>query len=235
MGQKTIFKLMIVIGSLISLSSCVNKKNVYQIDPALSPYYDLFLTVGKINGTDYSTNNLIMEIVDIDPVKYPDMVGYCSYYSDQRLINPAQSEYIDVPKVSIDRRFFTGATHEAKINLVFHELGHCVLNRRHDESIGQYGYPKSLMYPLILYSEDSFNVFIELLSVYYYKELFNPQTPQVDPQTLASVSSSLNTMNKVDSMSDRTHIAYFTTTKGCGLVNNFNSNNNKQGDTNDTQ
>lgn len=240
MGQKTIFKLIITMLSVATLTSCMNKKNVYQIDPTLAPYHDLFLTVGKINGKDYSTNNLILEMADIDPVKYPDMVGYCTFYRDERLINPVTSEYIDVPRVSIDRRYFREATQEAKVNLIFHELGHCVLKRSHDESMGEYGYPKSLMYPFILYNEDSQGFFIELLSVYYYQELFQPQTPQVDPQTLASIHSGLASVDNeqlneklfMSNKLDNTNIIYATTKKGCGLILKQN---NEQGDSNDTQ
>lgn len=218
-----IFKLAVILMSFFSLMSCANKKNVYQVDSRLAPYYDLFLQVGKINGSDYSTDNLILEIIDIDKVKNPDTVGYCTVHTDQRLVNPVQSEYMVVPKVSIDKKFFMTASHQAKINLIFHELGHCVLNRSHDETYGQYGYPKSLMYPLIMYDDYSTDIFIELLSVYYYQELFQPLTPQIDPQTLQ-----LTTQNKVVNHKSNTNIIYTMTKNGCGEILN------QKGESNDS-
>lgn len=209
------------------LMSCSKKKHVYQIDSRLAPYYDLFLQTGKINGVDYSTDNLILEIIDIDKTKYPDTVGYCSFYTDQRLVNPLESEYMVVPRVSIDRQFFMTAIHQAKINLVFHELGHCILNRQHDETYGEYGYPKSLMYPLIIYSDDSSSLFIDLLSAYYYQELFNPSIPQLDPLTLASTTNN-KVLNKV--VNNNVNLIYTMTTKGCGEIIQQ-----KEGDSNDSK
>lgn len=109
--MKINFKSAIMVLSLMSLTSCIEKKNAYSINQALAPYNELFLTVDKINGSDYSTDNLILEMVDIYPVKYSNMVGYCT---------------LSVPKVSIDSNFFAETSQEIKTNLIVHEMGYCL-------------------------------------------------------------------------------------------------------------
>lgn len=48
--------------------------------------------------------------------------------------------------VRVSASFWAIASDAEKEMLIFHELGHCVLNREHDTSLNSEGYPKSYMY-----------------------------------------------------------------------------------------
>jgi hypothetical protein len=79
-------------------------------------------------------------------------------------------------QIEIDQAYWQDptTTENEKISLIFHELGHCDLNRNHDESLRQDGYPKSLMCPYNL-------SFFDEESEYYYAELFGRDTSNLLP------------------------------------------------------
>lgn len=54
--------------------------------------------------------------------------------------------------VFIDSRWWDGAGYDAREQMIFHELGHCVLNRKHEDSFiirNATTIPKSIMYPVV--------------------------------------------------------------------------------------
>ena len=57
-----------------------------------------------------------------------------------------------LPTIEIDRLFWSGADDARRENLMFHELGHCLLGRAHVETTDRLGYPISVMYPYTLSS-----------------------------------------------------------------------------------
>ena len=75
------------------------------------------------------------------------------------------------PTVVFDRRYWDHSTPIEREELVFHELGHCALNRDHiegmDNLLGK-SQPKSIMNPYILPADDYLR-----MRDYYISELFN--------------------------------------------------------------
>lgn len=59
--------------------------------------------------------------------------------------------YPDDKTIHIKRSFWTGASAISKTNLIFHELGHCDLNRLHDDNEYPDGCPLSLMNTLLIH------------------------------------------------------------------------------------
>lgn len=55
--------------------------------------------------------------------------------------------------------------------LLFHELGHCVLSRKHRKDIGNEGMPKSIMNPYLIRGE-----LYQENRDYYLRELFRPDS-----------------------------------------------------------
>jgi hypothetical protein len=81
-------------------------------------------------------------------------------------------------QIKVAPAYWEIAESRAKIGLILHELGHCVLNREHMNSMHYYEglhlvgqVPTSLMYPYNFFSS-----LYEDLDSYYYHELFNPTT-----------------------------------------------------------
>lgn len=54
-----------------------------------------------------------------------------------------------VPTVFIYKSYFKQLTFEEREQLIWHELGHCVLGRDHDATHLNNGYPTSIMYPVV--------------------------------------------------------------------------------------
>ena len=170
--------------TLIVFSACSKTIKVYEIDPQLKPYYDSFIAYGKINNQDFSkTDNVIIQFETLQS-SISTMVGSCSRLSGFDQKNPLYSEYLDVPVIRIDPTFFKNASEKARLNLIFHELGHCFLNRSHDETMTIYGYPKSFMYPNIFFEHDNSQVMNQLFEVYYVPELFYFPVEAINPINL---------------------------------------------------
>jgi hypothetical protein len=79
-------------------------------------------------------------------------------------------------QIQIDREAWTSLSDSERIGLIFHELGHCDLNRGHINTRHYYSgnhisgdVPDSFMYPYNFFSSH----YIELFN-YYVKELFDP-------------------------------------------------------------
>lgn len=112
--------------------------------------------------------------VDID-IKFNTLkrptVGVCFKYSDSNY------NYVE-----IDSEFWYKSSFAQKEQIIFHELGHCILNRQHNDILLNYNQsnfgvlqiPKSIMYP---------NVFeqpYELFRSYYVSELKNSKINLTD-------------------------------------------------------
>lgn len=100
--------------------------------------------------------------VDIE-IKFKDLeimtAGVCYVYTDSSLNH-----------IQIDRDIFFSYSELGREELIFHELGHCILDRDHTTSRISYKdttIPKSIMYP---YTFGNSSFYSEMLS-YYYDEL----------------------------------------------------------------
>ena len=125
------------------------------IDSEFKQYVDLFEMEQDVNV------NIEIQFNQMDL----PTIGKCYYafYID----GPHEGERLNL-NVEIDPIFWQEATDTEKEVLIFHELGHCVLNRDHDEDIIlEYEIPKSIMYPVIFDSPYKNN------RSYYVDELKN--------------------------------------------------------------
>lgn len=78
------------------------------------------------------------------------------------------SEY---KEIRIDPDYWITLENSTRESLIFHELGHCVLNRDHDTEMMDYHsllVPDSYMYPYMFYSDD-----LSALHNHYLAELFS--------------------------------------------------------------
>lgn len=102
------------------------------VDVALKPYFVRFDKEAKARGivVDLSSHPLTGIISDIPTTR---VIGQCSYSND--------TPY----KVTIDKPFWSKASDLGKEFVIFHELGHCVLGRPHDESVDNRGFCLSIM------------------------------------------------------------------------------------------
>jgi len=134
----------------LALYSCAPQ----QIDPLLQPYYNDFMARANAANSyiEYSTPSLIF-----GQMPEPQWAGYCDLSSHTAVIDPGWK--------TMDMY--------SQQELVFHELGHCVLGRMHVLAVlpntdPNAGNPVSIMYPIML---RPFNY--AAMQDYYLQELFD--------------------------------------------------------------
>lgn len=169
----------IAILSTFCLFSCAKNYDYLYIDPEIQPYYNDFLNSGKMYGKDYSTDNLVVEFGDTSNYKKNSKpIGICKTSIDfKNEFGSLVRHTHTYPHIIIDKQVFDYLDEYSRRALIFHELGHCVLQRTHDESINELGYVKSIMYPSLITQRIGF--FYQLLEKYYIEELFSPQSAQM--------------------------------------------------------
>lgn len=102
----------------ILIVSCNSLETEVTIDPALQPYVDQFLIEAQNRGVniDLQENGLIMQFEE--DVSTADYSGICRYR-------------IGTNEVGIDKEVWGRLDEVERDRLIYHELGHCVLDRGH--------------------------------------------------------------------------------------------------------
>ena len=121
------------------------------------PYLNTFLEEANFRGYDYSNNNIQFYFADIIT---PNRVGLC--YGNDRIV--------------IDREYWYNASEIKKEFLIFHELGHCILNREHKNQKTNSGECLSYLKGSENNFDCSFNLHSSIWRKYYLDELFNHNT-----------------------------------------------------------
>lgn len=157
--------------AIVALSSC--KKDDfkrYDVDQTLDPYLQMFLEEGRKRGVNLNVerDGLILEFHKLQS----PTIGLCTY--------------VDPLLVQIDPDYWQETTQyedqeNLRQNVVFHELGHGLLNRKHDNSLLPNSEWKSIMCggDQVPGRDWSIN-FNGYRKEYYINELFNIQTPAPD-------------------------------------------------------
>lgn len=113
----------------VSLLYACEPNEVLVIDSRLKPYFDRFEEEATLRGLDLDFTDLEGRIEELD-----GLGGQC-------VRNTALPD-----QVLIDFVFWTQASEFEKEFIVFHELGHCVLNRSHLETKNPDGSCLSIMH-----------------------------------------------------------------------------------------
>ncbi len=130
-------------------------KRIYNIDPELAPHLEVFKAEAQQRGIPMNINNLIMKFTK-------------KFDKTETL---AQCQYGLVPTIVVGLEFWRYSDLKTREQVVFHELGHCILGRDHlDDSVNLGGYniiPKSIMSTMLFSS-----TFYDHNRTYYIDELF---------------------------------------------------------------
>lgn len=130
-------------------------------DPAFEGYVNLYVAM--------KGSQLAYDI----PIQFGDLqgntIGLCTRWSN------------GYRQIVVDKTYWENpyTTDNQRTSLIFHELGHCDLNRDHVELKFTNGWPVSLMYPMNYgYLDSQRN--------YYFTELFNPSVSSTTSTTTLS-------------------------------------------------
>ena len=164
----------IVIGCVISFfTSCKDPKE-YNVNSSFANYLQRFETEGASRGHtfDPKANGLIIEFANLKD-------------------NTAGLTHFETPiRIEIDKTYWTDISNSAgadlmKEDLIFHELGHGLLNRNHLNTTLPNGDWKSIMCGGDKVNNRSWNInYRGMRRTYYIDELFNESTPTPDFSSL---------------------------------------------------
>lgn len=118
--------LFFVFALIIGITACKkDHEKVYQVPTIVQPYIDDFLAEANQRGIDLVIDDLIVEFNASLDISGDDKAGICTYGSD------ARSPLIELDSTSLNWQLneFT------REQLVFHELGHCILGRREHNNL----------------------------------------------------------------------------------------------------
>lgn len=123
---------MVVICMMLIVSCSEDPEIEYFVDPSLQEYFDRFVMEGAERNI---TVDLVAEHISgyLKIITTEDVVGQCVHQEDK----PDQ--------VIVDRNYWMHATDLQREFVVFHELGHCYLNREHLEDADTQGNCISIM------------------------------------------------------------------------------------------
>ena len=102
------------------------------IDPEVQPYLDMFIGEAAVRGLEIKIEEYALSIT-IEQIDRANVAGQCTQ---------AEGSY---NHIVIDPAYWRGYTELNREALVFHELGHCLLDRSHLDDQDEYGYCISLM------------------------------------------------------------------------------------------
>ena len=148
---------------------------VYNVPAEYQPFIDAFILEAAHRGYSLEINNLI---IDYDAtIEQP----HCARCNSSSLEKDIQKVVSINPNIKC---WFTDEEHET---LIFHELGHCILGRLHDNDLLPNGDLKSLMnandlsvYSSCIYPVDNGPCDDSFKRPYYMDELFDEGTPVPD-------------------------------------------------------
>jgi len=143
-------------------------ETVYDVPEIVQPYIDQFEIEAAARGYNITIDSLIVDFGS--DLRGGDAAGLCRFANSQ---DP-------IPHITLDTNSFNWQNNESHREvLIFHELGHCILERRqHTDNVMPNGNFSSIMRSIgdMLYGQN-LNAFKR---EYYIDELFNPGTPYPD-------------------------------------------------------
>lgn len=134
-----------------------------EVDAALHTYFSRFEHEARQRGLSYDLKALGITGV-IEEIDEENIAGQCAY---RRFYSPRQ--------ITLDKSFWERSSDLLKEFIVFHELGHCVLNRSHLETSFSNGVCSSIMRSG---NGDCFDYYSRTTRAYYIDELFEIESSQ---------------------------------------------------------
>lgn len=141
--------------------------------------FNAFLLFILLNSCTYDHYHIVPDEVEPfvneffqDAIRYGKNISLDDYVLNISFTNLNEADgrcHFDGNKILIDSYFWNNASQYNKRWLIYHELGHCILDRRHDDSSFPNGECKSIMRGGFDCSE---NIISKLWWDYYLDELF---------------------------------------------------------------
>lgn len=122
----------LTIGLLVGLSSSCTKEHSQEIEAELLVYFDAFVEEATTHGVEITLEDL-------------DIGGYVENIEQRGTLGQCKSYSNGSKAIVVDISYWERANDLEREYLVFHELGHCILNREHEDSRDEGGICTSIM------------------------------------------------------------------------------------------
>lgn len=163
-----ILSLFVILFALVGCGNNTNNPPNQAIDPVFMAEYNKFVGDAATQGVTIDQGRIDNLVITFATLEQPGINGgYVIGECTQGSIGPNNSlEY----QVQIDTAYWYEVDSYTQESLLYHELGHCLLDRKHRLDIQSNGEPDSIMYPYIVES----NIFDASTAIYagYIVELF---------------------------------------------------------------
>jgi hypothetical protein len=106
---------------VLTLFSC-SKEYGYDVDSEIQPYFDMFEVAAADRGI-----NVDLELSGIGAT--------IDFIRDNSTVGQCQTSDEGNKRVFVDKAFWKDYDEYGKQFIIFHELGHCYLNREHDNTV----------------------------------------------------------------------------------------------------
>lgn len=156
MYKRTAFYIIFAFIALVA-GSCREDEVALYVDPEVQPYVDAFFEEAALHGRAIRVADHPLTI-RIEQIERPNVAGQCSQSTGSDNL------------VIIDPVFWSGYSPLNREALIFHELGHCILERSHLDEEDANGYCISLMESG---SGQCTMVYTEETRAHYLDELFS--------------------------------------------------------------
>ena len=128
-------RILLALATIALFASCDKEQDLVEIslvEPALQPYFQTFVAEAASRGItiDASFDEIVARI---EAINQGSVIGQCRY----------NSHYPN--EVRIDEDYWSRASSLGREFVVFHELGHCYLERGHTEATNANGICLSIM------------------------------------------------------------------------------------------
>ena len=147
-GFRNFATVLALTGLALALSACGREKKV-EVD---AQFDSQVTTFKKLSNGSAQIDDLVVKFGDTGS---PRARGVCKLSDDAP------------PTVVINKATWDVISDEEREELILHELGHCVLKRKHKDATRPDGAPESIMYPYSMLPEE-----YEKYKVEYHEELF---------------------------------------------------------------
>lgn len=128
--MKHLFFLLIL--GLTVVSCLPEETEAINLDEELIPYFDRFSEEAAIRGFSFDWKEDRIE-------------GYIGELTDEKILGQCIHDNLDPNSVIISETFWNNSGFYDKEFIVFHELGHCFLNRNHNDDTDETGMCTSIM------------------------------------------------------------------------------------------
>lgn len=171
---------MLMLCALVAFLNSCKDDNTYNVPNEFKSYVTQFAAEAAKRGHtfNFEKSGLIMEFADLKD----GVAGVCHYEKPIR---------IEIDKAYWEKLGTKSGAELMREDIIFHELGHGFLNRKHDNSLLENGDWKTIMCGGDKLEDRAWNInYRGIRRDYYLNELFNTATPAPDFSSLFFVADS---------------------------------------------